>query len=82
MKTMEFSRILLDITSTGDITLEVYTPEHGKPLMLELTPDELMVFLVECTNKLEDARDLVVLNRAARDLLREQRKVKHDMVTS
>ncbi len=76
---MEFSTITLHLTDAGCIQLEVYSPIVGTPLVLEMSPDELMIFLVECTNKLQGARDIEILNRAQRDLLREQRKVKdHD----
>lgn len=82
MKTMEFSRILLHLTDEGGIQLEVYSPMHGTPMYLELSPDELMIFLVECTNKLQGARDIVIANRAQRDLERELRRVKHDTPAS
>lgn len=78
MKTMEFSRIEMHLTDSGGIQLEVYSPMQGVPIFLELSPDELMIFLVECTNKLQGAREIVIANKAQRDLERELRRVKDD----
>lgn len=73
MKTIAFSKVDLDITKQGDIVLQVKKP--GVPLVsLLLSPDELMVFLAEATNKMFEAKLEALARVAEKNLQRERRK--------
>ena len=54
MKTMSFGTIKIT-QEGGECTLEVYSPRDGT-VCLSLSPDELLIFLMEMTNGLYDGR--------------------------
>lgn len=55
MKTANFGEITVKHTEEGECILEVYSPTTGLAI-IELSPDELMMFQVELGNGLFEAR--------------------------
>ncbi len=75
MKTMGFSEIHLGVSEEGTASLFVKKP--GEDLLeVRMSHDELLVFLVECTNCLYDSSLKIEAHTARKDLERERRKVK------
>lgn len=72
MKTMGFSVLKINHNDDGAI-LFASSPAQGS-VEIELTPDELMLFLVEVGNGLKDARSIELNKKIRKDLEKENRR--------
>lgn len=73
MKTMGFSDLVLQVSPGGIVSLFVKKPGEEQ-MEIKMSHDELMVFLVECTNKLYESSQELLKVTAKRNLEREQRR--------
>jgi len=74
MKTMSFGKINIKYTEgDGGCIIEVSAPGQGA-VEVDLTADELMMFLVEVGNGLRDARAREVVKEVQRNLMKEERR--------
>ena len=74
MKTRNFSTVNIDVVEDGTCYLNVYAPEDGS-VSVELSPDELLIFLVEVSNGLHSGRLMEVAKVIEKELQKEQRKM-------
>jgi len=74
MKTMSFGTIKVEHKG-GECILEVYSPRDGT-VRLSISPDELLLFLVELSNGLYKGRLGEIKKLIEYNLEKEQRKVK------
>ena len=73
MKTTGFCTVNVDYGDKGEIYLRVSSPLVGE-VDVEMSPDELMIFLVDVSNGLATGRLRELEEQIKRDLEREQRR--------
>lgn len=73
IRTKRFKDIKLSIDEKGDCVLS-FSGLLDEPVEYLMSPSELNMFLMECNNLLYEAEGVKTELRAARDLLREQRR--------
>ena len=73
MKTTSFGKINIRHEVDGEVILEVSSPSDGT-VSLSMTPDEVMLFLVEVGNGLALARRVELADKIKRNQLREDRR--------
>ena len=73
MKTTSFGKINIRHEGGGEVILEVSSPSDGT-VSLSMTPDEVMLFLVEVGNGLALARRIELSEKIKRNQLREDRR--------
>lgn len=73
MKTISYGTITINHTKEGTAMLTVFSPVDGV-VTLEITPDELLMFMVEVSNGLTVSRDIEIKRQIERDILNETRK--------
>jgi hypothetical protein len=73
MKTTSFGKINIRHEVDGEVILEVSSPSDGT-VSLSMTPDEVMLFLVEVGNGLALARRIELSEKIKRNQLRENRR--------
>jgi hypothetical protein len=74
MKTRSFSQLVFEELPDGMCRLYAKSPGNNG-VQIELSPDELEIFLVEIINSIEHARLIQVANKARRNLERELQKL-------
>jgi hypothetical protein len=75
MRTMGFCKIEHKVEMDGSCVLMASCPRQGT-LEIRLTPDELMILLVNISNALVDARSEERQRREERELRNEQRRIR------
>ena len=73
MKTTSFGKINIRHEEGGEVILEVSSPSDGT-VSLSMTPDEVMLFLVEVGNGMAEARRVELADKIKRNQLREDRR--------
>ena len=76
MKTTSFSQLLVTYPEdTSDVHIEMRVPGEGS-LSTKMTPEELLMFIVELGNGLTAARKVELLELQKRNLEIEKRRAK------
>lgn len=73
MKTLRFGRLNVKQIGGGEVVLVAASPGQGK-VEVQLTPDELMIFMTEVSNELAVSRDVELRLRIQKDLEYEQKR--------
>jgi uncharacterized SAM-dependent methyltransferase len=74
MKTRGFSRLTFEELPDGTCRLYVFAP-GALGVNIEMSPDELEIFLTDVINAMHKGRLVKVANRIKKDLEREQKKL-------
>ena len=73
MKTRSYSKLELEELESGMCILSAYTPGEGR-VSVELSPDELEIFLVAILNSIERGREAISTATVKKNLEKERRK--------